>query len=226
MHTYRDAKRMAKVLESSLREKNFDISHGESLNIIAKQFGLDDWNTLAARIKRAEAADTRRMQALHSWDFVGEHPSEFDYGIDENAIGAGRRVALIRYTRSALTRYRDPARVFGTLAQTVSAVPYHGKRLEIRADLATERISHGATIWARVDKSAGYTLAFDNLKHHPDGWLFGDNGWTKRRVVLDGPTGRHFIFISLVVFVLQKRQGMRGKLSQFLLTRNHAPQAS
>ncbi|KAA3505412.1 hypothetical protein HGO34_26530 [Agrobacterium vitis] len=188
MHTYRDAKRMAKVLESSLREKNVDISHGESLNIIAKQFGLDDWNTLSARIKRTEASDARRMQALQSWDFVGEHPTEFDYGVDDNALGSGRRAALIRYTRFPFTRYRDTARVFGTLAQTIAATPYHGKRLEIRADLATERVSHGATLWARVDKSPGHSLAFDNLKHHPDGWLFGDNGWTTRRIVVDVPS--------------------------------------
>ena len=58
---------------------------------------------------------------------------------------------------------------------------------DIRAGLATERVSHGATIWARVDRSPGHSLAFDNLKHHPDGWLFGDNGWTKRRVVFDVP---------------------------------------
>lgn len=187
MHLYRDAKRMAKVLESSLRQKNVDISHGESLDIIAKQFGLDDWNTLSARIKRAEASDARRMQALQSWDFVGEHPTEFDYGIDENAIASGRRAALIRYTRSPLTLYGNTARVFGTLAQTISAVPYHGRRLEIRAALATERVSHGATIWARVDKSPGHSLAFDNLKQHPEGWLFDDNGWTDRRIVLDVP---------------------------------------
>ncbi|MCY1242194.1 hypothetical protein D9M72_551400 [compost metagenome] len=30
-------------------------------------------------------------------------------------------------------------------------------------------------------------MAFDNLKHHPDGWIFGDNGWTRRRVVFDVP---------------------------------------
>lgn len=119
--------------------------------------------------------------------FVGEHPTEFDYGADENALSSGRRAALIRYTQTALTRYRDAARVFGTLAQTIAATPYHGQRIEIRADLATERVSHGAIIWARVDMSPGHRLAFDNLKHDPDGWLFGDNGWTKRRIVLDVP---------------------------------------
>jgi hypothetical protein len=187
MHTYRDAKRMAKVLETSLREKNVDISHGESLNIIARQFGLDDWNTLSARIKRAEAADVRRLQAIQAWDFVGEHPTEFDYGVDENALGSSRRAALIRYMQTTPTRYSHTARVFGTLMQSVSAVPYHGKRLEICADLSTEHVSHGATIWARVDKSAGHSLVFDNLKNHPNGWLFGDNSWTKRRIILDVP---------------------------------------
>ncbi|MBN9672377.1 glyoxalase superfamily protein [Roseibium aggregatum] len=187
MQTYRDAKRMAKVLETSLREKNINITHGECLNIIAKQFGLADWNTLAACIKRDKASTTRRVQALTSWDFIGEHPTEFDYGIDESVGGSGRRAALIRYTRTPFTRYRDIAQVFGTLAQTVSAVPYHGKRIAIRADLATERVSHGATLWARIDKSPGHSLAFDNLRHHPEGWLFGDNGLTGRKVVLDVP---------------------------------------
>lgn len=187
MHTYRDAKRMAKILESSLHAKNVDISHGESLNLIAKQFGLDDWNVLSAKIKQAEASDARRMQALHSWDFLGEHPTEFDYGVDDNARGSGRRAALIRYTRSPFTRYGNTARVFGTLMQNIAAEPYHGNRLEIRVDLATERVSHGATVWARIDKSPGHRLAFDNLKHHANGWLFGDNGWTTRRIVMDIP---------------------------------------
>lgn len=187
MHTYRDAKRMAKILESSLRERKLDISHGESLNIVARQFGLDDWNTLSARIKRAEGSDARRRQALEAWHFLGEHPIEFDYGLDENALGSRQRAALIRYTRTASTRYHDTARVFGTLLQEVSAVPYHGKRIEIRVDLATERVSHGATLWARVDKAPGHYLAFDNLQSHPDGWLFGDNGWTRRKVVFDVP---------------------------------------
>lgn len=187
MYTYRDAKRMAKVLESSLREKNVDISHGESLNLIAKQFGLDDWNVLSAKIKQAEASDVRRMQALQAWDFLGEHPTEFDYGVDDNARGSGRRAALIRYARSPFTRYGNMARVFGTLMQHIAAESYHGKRLEIRVDLATERVSHGATVWARVDKSPGHRLAFDNLKHHANGWLFGDNGWTTRRIIMDIP---------------------------------------
>lgn len=188
MYTYRDAKSMAKVLAAILRERKIDISHGESLDVVAKQFGLNDWNTLSARIKQAEAADTRRLQALLSWDFVGEHPTEFDYGVDDNALGSGRRAALIRYKGTRPTRYADVKRVFGTLAQTVSAIPYRGQRLEVRAEIATEGVSHGATIWVRVDRSPGNTLVFDNLKDSPfQGWLFGDNGWTQRKVIIEVP---------------------------------------
>ena len=188
MNSYRQTKHMAKVLEEILRERNIVISHGETLNIVARQFGLNDWNTLSAQIKRAEVEDGRRMQALACWDFVGQHPNEFDYGLDDDARNSSRRAALISYGGARPTRYRDTKRAFGTLAQTVSAVPFHGKRIEVRANLATDKVSHGASIWARVDKSPGNVLAFDNLKDHPGGgWLFGDHDWSRRRLVMDVP---------------------------------------
>ena len=188
MNSYKDAKHMAKVLEETLRERNVAVSHGEALNIVARQFGLNDWNTLSARIKNDERSGARRMQALQCWDFIGEHPTEFDFGLDENARNSERRAAVIRYSGTKPTRYPEVKRVFGTLAQTVAAHPYHGQRIEVAADLATERVSNGATIWVRVDGSSGNALAFDNLKDHTgNGWLFGDNDWTRRRIVIDVP---------------------------------------
>ncbi len=70
------------------------------------------------------------MQALLCWDFIGEHPTEFDFGLDEDARNSGRRAALIRYSGAKPTRYREIKRVFGTLAQTVAAFPYHGQRIQ------------------------------------------------------------------------------------------------
>ena len=140
------------------------------------------------RIKNDERSGARRMQALECWDFLGEHPTEFDFGLDENARNSGRQAALIRYSGAKPTRYSEAKRVFGTLMQVVSTRPYHGQRIEIAADLATEKVSNGATIWARVDGSSGNALAFDNLKDHPgSGWMFGDNSWTRRRIVIDVP---------------------------------------
>ena len=53
MRTFRDAKAMAKSLRAALASKGVTISHGECLDLVARQLGLDDWNVLAAVIADA-----------------------------------------------------------------------------------------------------------------------------------------------------------------------------
>src|SRR5688572_28194620 len=50
MRRFRDAKAMAKSLRETLGQRKVDISHSESLEIVAAQFALKDWNTLSAKI--------------------------------------------------------------------------------------------------------------------------------------------------------------------------------
>ena len=50
MRTYQDAKVMAKSLRDFLAARRVSLSHSECLEIVAKQFGFADWNTLAARL--------------------------------------------------------------------------------------------------------------------------------------------------------------------------------
>lgn len=50
MRDYRDAKSMAKALREALVSRNVTISHSEALEIVAGQFGLANWNILAAKI--------------------------------------------------------------------------------------------------------------------------------------------------------------------------------
>lgn len=56
MRDFRDAKSMAKALRAAMAERNMELSHSETLEIVARQFGFDDWNVLAARIE-APGAD-------------------------------------------------------------------------------------------------------------------------------------------------------------------------
>jgi len=51
MRDFRDAKAMAQTLRSSLSAKAVTISHGESLELVSKMFGVADWNTLSAQIE-------------------------------------------------------------------------------------------------------------------------------------------------------------------------------
>jgi catechol 2,3-dioxygenase-like lactoylglutathione lyase family enzyme len=50
MRTYLEAKAMAKSLRAALSARNITLSHGECLEIVAKQFGFNEWNMLSAKI--------------------------------------------------------------------------------------------------------------------------------------------------------------------------------
>lgn len=53
MRTYIDAKAMAKSLRNSLGASRVLLSHSKCLEIVAKQFGFADWNTLAAKLQES-----------------------------------------------------------------------------------------------------------------------------------------------------------------------------
>ena len=188
MPTIRDAKSMAKALEACLSNRNVALSHGECLDVVARQFGLKDWNVLSAKAKRQEAAALRRAAALKAWTFRAESPSAYDHGPDGRTGPRGQDSAVIRLDAEAAARhYPDLARAFGVYVQTVSAIPFQDGKVEIQADLRCEGVTHGATIWASVFANPGHMLAFDNLKQAPEAWLFGDVPWGKRRIVIDVP---------------------------------------
>jgi len=53
MRDFRDAKLMAKSLRAAMDARQVPLSHSETLEIVARQFGYDDWNVLAAKIGEA-----------------------------------------------------------------------------------------------------------------------------------------------------------------------------
>lgn len=53
MRDFRDAKVMAKALRAAMAKRNIELTHSETLEIVARQFGFDDWNILAAEIAAA-----------------------------------------------------------------------------------------------------------------------------------------------------------------------------
>ena len=54
MRDFRDAKAMAHSLRDALKVKAMEISHSESLELIAKAFGYENWNILSAKIDAAQ----------------------------------------------------------------------------------------------------------------------------------------------------------------------------
>jgi ClpX C4-type zinc finger/Glyoxalase superfamily protein len=56
MRDFRDAKAMARALRDALKAKAIETTHAETLELIAKAFGYENWNILSAKIEAAEPA--------------------------------------------------------------------------------------------------------------------------------------------------------------------------
>lgn len=76
MRDYRDAKAMAHAVRAFLADHDLKITNSQSLELIAKAFGVADWNTLAATIRGKVSAP--RTEAATP-------PAEIDAGIRSRA---------------------------------------------------------------------------------------------------------------------------------------------
>ncbi|HEY2780281.1 MAG TPA: glyoxalase superfamily protein [Steroidobacteraceae bacterium] len=72
MRDFRDAKAMAQTMRTTLSAMGFKITVGQSLELIAKAFGVVDWNTLSAAIRPETAAAHERLFC----SFCGKSPNE------------------------------------------------------------------------------------------------------------------------------------------------------
>jgi small subunit ribosomal protein S1 len=68
MRDFRDAKAMARALREALAAKGVKISIGEALELVARQLGQRDWNTLAAAIDAARRREVAwaRLEGAHA----------------------------------------------------------------------------------------------------------------------------------------------------------------
>jgi hypothetical protein len=180
-----DPKTAAKRLRTALKEKNVDLSHGECLNLVARQLGLKDWNVLAAKLGGTPPAE-ERISVPAGWILDGENTETFAGGVDEQESYLGQPVFWLRN--------EDGERGFATVMQVVSGEPYRGKRVLFSAHLRAVNVSGAATIWLRADDEKGRNIAFNNLEKLPiNGALKGSSGWVRREIVIDIPSEAHFL---------------------------------
>jgi hypothetical protein len=171
-------KTMAKSLRSALAEHGHELSHGQCLELVARQLGYADWNGLAARDTSMSPPD---LQMPEGW-FAATHSSRelFRMGVAPDMAG----VAMVAARAGA----KIPPNTTGVLMQSFSAQTFRAKRLRFTAELKT-RSAKAGTIWMRVDpRGGGSYLRFDNMLNRPEnGALKGDADWTERSIVLDVP---------------------------------------
>jgi len=182
MRTFHDAKVMAKTLRQGLNERNINLSHSDCLELVARQFGVANWNTLAAAIDRKQNGSTLRVP--EGWSVSGSRTEAYAMGVDE-AEGA----ALIRCKYGADDpAFTDKFNAFSTLMQSITADAYRGKRIRLTADLKAVDVDGAAAMWMRVDGARKDSLRFDNMEtRSADGVLHGTSSWSARGIILDIP---------------------------------------
>lgn len=182
MHSFLDAKLMAKALRKAMAERHVELSHADCLEVVARQFGLADWNTLAARI--AAATGDGELTLPQDW-LVMDNTERNNYRLGLDPEQPGTALIESRYARGKGVVLED--KHFGTLMQSILAEDYRGQSVKISALVRTDDANAGS-IWMRVDGSRGQVLRFDNMiPRRKDGALKGTNDWTELQVVLDVP---------------------------------------
>lgn len=179
MHTFLDAKTMAKALRAALAERSIDITHADSLELVARQFGLKDWNTLSAHIDTASGKLVPLPRGWYRTSTVD--PALYTSGPDPREGGA----LHIESTADAETIGRRAA----ALGQTILPDDFRGRLVRLTAELKGEGCARAATIWMRIDSGEpGKWLRFDNLIDRDGvGPLTGTFDWMGRDIVLDVP---------------------------------------
>ena len=186
MHDLRDlkpseAKTVAKRLATALKTKRIDLTHGECLDLVARQFGLKDWNVMAAKLAEKSPVPSK-INVPEGWFLTGKSNYDFTGGIDRSETHRGRPVFFLR---NEVDRGEDASNA--TLMQSVIAEPYSGKRVRYSGWLCCENLLGSATIWLRAE-SKNEMVAFHNLETlRTNGALKATTGWSYREIVLDIP---------------------------------------
>ena len=193
MHTFLDSKAMAKALRTALAERKIDVTHSDSLELVARQFGLKDWNTLSAQI---DAATSKLVPLPRGWFRTGSGDPAL-YWMGPDAQEGHLHIASL--VDAAILGDR-----FGSLGQSILSDDYRGQMIRLTAELKGIGCD-AATIWMRIDSAVeGKWLRFDNLIDRAGvGPLSGTFDWTRREIVLDVPDDAE----SIVFGVLLKGTG-------------------
>ncbi len=120
---------------------------------------------------------------IPGWIRNGNAPAEYVMGIDHAVVRSGGGAAFLEATSA-------PQEHFGSLAQTVAAGRFAGKRVRLAASVRGEGVTTWAGLWMNVNGADGRTLAGDNMQ---DRALRGTTDWTPLEVVLDVPAGAESI---------------------------------
>jgi hypothetical protein len=167
MRDFREAKAMARTLRAALALKGLEITVSQSLELIAEIFGVADWNTLAAAIRR-EAPAPRESPAPRRFPAAEEMPAQ------ESGRSTRFSAALERTLHRAMAHANEREHEYATLEHLLLALIDDVDALAVmeacgvdrgalKADLAYYIDNDLKALAIRDDRDARPTAAFQRV---------------------------------------------------------------
>jgi hypothetical protein len=125
---------------------------------------------------------------VSGWGKAGDHPNDYDMGIDRAVVFAGKTSGYIRSNKP------DP-QGFGTYMKMFDAAEFRDKRMRFSGVVKSENVENWAGLWMRVDGPETST-AFDNMQNRP---IKGTQAWTRYSVVLDVDSKARYVAFGILL---------------------------
>jgi len=131
MRDYRDAKAMAQAVRAFLADHGVKITNSQSLELIAKAFGVTDWNTLAAAIRGEITAPRTKVAPPSATIDAGIRPSAPRFSTEleltlQRALGYGdarkHQYTTLEHLLLALTDDANASKVMRTCGVDLAAL--------------------------------------------------------------------------------------------------------
>jgi len=128
------------------------------------------------------------ISAPKGWSLTGSKRQNYLTGIDPKCSYQGLPCAYLRGWPTATEG-------FGTLAQSLYASNYLGKRVRFTAWVKSENVNSWAGLWMRIDSGA-QAREFDNMQNRA---IKGTTDWRNYSVVLDVPKDATAILFGILL---------------------------
>lgn len=112
------------------------------------------------------------------WRFDTTSPQGYASAVDRTNFHSGGSSGFL-HSVGAVTK-----RTNAVLMQSVTALPYKGRRLKLSGYVQTRAVAGWAGLFLRVDPREGPALEFENMQDRP---IQGNTPWTRYSLELDVP---------------------------------------
>lgn len=181
MRSFLDAKAMAKTLRQELKSRNLELGHSECLEVVAKQFGFRDWNTMAVELEGPTPVDSPTLLPLPSdWEISGTQKSAFEVGVvPHGSPDQGNAIVL----QSKPGEGMSGSEWCCCYPSAFSAEKYRGKTVEFSANLRCENLNAESYIWFRIDDEFQERITYIGRWEIPEeNVLTGTRDWHRQSI--------------------------------------------